>query len=51
MKRASQLLKDRELNVSEVAYQVGYNSPHFFTVQFKKEFGVTPSNYQEKVNG
>jgi AraC-like DNA-binding protein len=28
--------------VSEVAYQVGFNSPRLFSKYFKEEFGVTP---------
>jgi AraC-like DNA-binding protein len=48
MKRAAEMLKETKLNISEIAYKVGYNSPQFFSVQFKKEFGVTPSLYLEK---
>lgn len=38
----SLLLYD-DMNVSEVAYKVGYNSSRYFTAHFKKMFGVTPS--------
>jgi signal transduction histidine kinase/DNA-binding response OmpR family regulator/sugar lactone lactonase YvrE len=48
MKRAAQLLRESELNVSEVAYEVGYNNPRYFSIQFKEEYGISPSNYQEK---
>lgn len=48
VKRAAQLLKDSQLNVSEVAYQVGFNSPKLFSKYFKDEFGMQPSAYQEK---
>jgi signal transduction histidine kinase/DNA-binding response OmpR family regulator len=49
MEKAAEYLKNTDMNISEIAYKVGYNSPHFFTVQFKREFGVTPSVYIEKL--
>ena len=45
LKRAAQLLKKSQLNVSEVAYQVGFNDPKYFSKQFKAEFKVLPSKY------
>ena len=47
LKRAAQLLRESQQNVSEVAYQVGFNNPKYFSKYFKDEFGVLPSNYQE----
>lgn len=47
LKRAAQLLRESQLNVSEVAYQVGFNSPRNFSKYFKDEFGMLPSVYQE----
>jgi YesN/AraC family two-component response regulator len=49
MEKAAEYFKNTDMNISEIAYKVGYNSPHFFTVQFKREFGVTPSVYIEKL--
>lgn len=43
LQQAMALLKGRELNVSEVAYKVGYNDPKYFSTSFKKQFGVSPS--------
>jgi AraC-like DNA-binding protein len=48
LKRAAQLLRESQQNVSEVAYQVGFNNPKYFSKYFKDEFGVLPSVYQEK---
>lgn len=47
MKRASELLLTRTINISEVAYAVGYNNPKYFTKCFKEEFGETPTQYQQ----
>ena len=48
LKRAAQLLRESQLHVSEVAYEVGFNGPRYFSRYFKDEFGVQPSVYQEK---
>jgi AraC-like DNA-binding protein len=48
LKRAMQLLKESEMNISEVAYQVGYNNPRYFSLQFKEEFKVSPSDIIKK---
>lgn len=48
LKRAAQLLEKSQLNVSEVAFKVGFNDPKYFRKHFKNEFGVLPSQYFEK---
>ena len=48
LKRAAQLLRESQLNISEVAYQVGFNNPKYFSKYFKEEFGMLPSTYQDK---
>ena len=45
LKRASQLLKQKAAPISEIAYMVGFEKPSYFTECFKKQFGVTPSEY------
>lgn len=44
MNKAAELLKKGN-SISEVAYQVGFNDPNYFSKVFKKEFKVSPSNY------
>ncbi len=46
LKRAAQLLETGQYNVSDVTYLVGYNDLKTFREQFKKEFGVSPSEYE-----
>lgn len=48
LKRGAQMLRESQLNVSEIAYQLGFNSPKYFSKYFKEEFGILPSDYQEK---
>lgn len=45
LKRAAQLLEQRKLNISEVAYSVGFNDRKYFSKEFKKQFGKSPSEY------
>jgi signal transduction histidine kinase/ligand-binding sensor domain-containing protein/DNA-binding response OmpR family regulator len=48
MKRAAQLLQKSQLNISEIAFIVGYNDPKYFRKHFKNEFGILPSRYSEE---
>lgn len=45
LRRAAQLLEKSQLSVSEIAYQVGFNNPKYFTKYFKIEYKVLPSEY------
>lgn len=47
LKRAAQLLVKSQLNVSEIAFQVGFNDAKYFSQCFKKEFNVLPSEYKQ----
>ena len=51
MKRACQLLEESQLQVSEIAYMLGYNSPRIFSRHFKDEFGISPSEYLRRQSG
>ena len=42
LSHAQQLLQESKLTVSEVAYQVGFASPSYFTKCYKDEFGTVP---------
>ena len=47
LKKSAELLKTRSFNISEVAYQVGFNDPKYFSRIFKRVYGVTPTEYAE----
>lgn len=43
----ARLLKESDLNVSEIAQQIGFSSRSYFARSFKAVYGVSPSEYQE----
>ncbi len=49
--RALNLLHDQSGNISEVAYEAGYNSPAYFSKCFRDKYGILPSKYvQQHIN-
>ena len=48
IKRAAQLLQDKNKTVSEVAYEVGFNDMKNFRQVFHKHFNCRPSEYRDK---
>ena len=47
LQRAEVLLATTELNISEVAYRVGFNDPNYFSRCYKEVFGVAPSRVRK----
>jgi len=47
IEKAKSPLLSSEMNVSEIAYDLGFNYPHYFSRMFKKETGMTPQEYRE----
>jgi AraC-like DNA-binding protein len=45
LKKAAELLIEGDLNVTEVSYKVGFQSPTYFYKCFKEKYGVPPSKY------
>ncbi len=45
--KATELLMDPSIAVSQVAIEVGFDDPSYFARQFKKVLGVTPSQFQK----
>lgn len=48
LKRGARLLQEKFGSVAQVAYEVGFNNPSYFAECFRKQFGVSPSEYQKK---
>jgi DNA-binding response OmpR family regulator len=48
IKKASILLKNKEGNISEIMYEVGFSNLSYFSKCFRTEFGLTPKEYQQR---
>ncbi|WP_028561019.1 AraC family transcriptional regulator [Paenibacillus pinihumi] len=48
MERAAQLLKEGQLSIKQIASSVGYNDALYFSKQFRKWSGLTPSAYSKQ---
>ncbi len=44
--KAKELLRMTGLRSADIAYQVGYNDPHYFSSVFKKHTGLSPSEFR-----
>ncbi|MEM0997566.1 MAG: helix-turn-helix transcriptional regulator [Bacteroidota bacterium] len=47
VEQAKTLLLTRSDNVSSIAYDLGFNYPHYFSRMFKQQTGMTPQQYRE----
>lgn len=45
MQQAMKLLKEKKVNVSQIAYSVGFSSQTHFSTTFKQYYGVSPTEY------
>ncbi|MEE3446721.1 MAG: DNA-binding response regulator, partial [Prevotella sp.] len=48
LEQAVRLLKEQKVNVTQVAYAVGFSTLAHFSTVFRKQFGVSPSDYIEQ---
>lgn len=46
LEKAAELLKSNEMNISEIAYSLGFSSPNYFSTAFKNKFGISPKEYK-----
>jgi transcriptional regulator GlxA family with amidase domain len=49
IKRAAELLRHTLTPVKEIAFNLGYEEPAYFTNQFRKIIGVSPREYRKKI--
>lgn len=47
LEQAARLIRERKINVTQVAYAVGFNNQTHFSTIFRKNFGMTPTEYAE----
>lgn len=48
LRLAAQYLRDSALSIQQIAYSVGYNSETAFSQSFKKQMGLTPTEYRKQ---
>ena len=46
LERAQALIREGGRTMAEISYAVGFNDPHYFSKIFKKEYGLTPSEFR-----
>lgn len=47
--KAKELLRLSKMPISEIAYEVGFNDPLYFSRIFKKKIGVTPTTFRQSI--
>ena len=51
MEQAARLLREQKVNISQVAYSVGYSSLPYFSAVFRKHFGLAPREFADQQAG
>ncbi len=47
MARAIELLQNDTMTIAQVAYEVGFDDPYYFSKSFKSYYGISPSQYRK----
>jgi signal transduction histidine kinase/DNA-binding response OmpR family regulator len=47
LNKAAKLIEHKSGNISEIALEVGFNNPSYFSDCFQKQFGFSPSQYHQ----
>jgi signal transduction histidine kinase/ligand-binding sensor domain-containing protein/DNA-binding response OmpR family regulator len=48
LRKAAHLLANSQMNIAEVSYEVGFNTPQYFSKSFKEEFNMLPSEFVQQ---
>ena len=51
LEQAARLLREQKVNISQVAYSVGYSSLPYFSAVFRKHFGISPREFIDQQSG
>jgi two-component system response regulator YesN len=49
IEKAKKLLQNRELSIKTICVDTGYSDPNYFSRIFKKQVGITPTEYRDKL--
>ncbi len=47
LKKGKTLLENSNLTISEIAYEIGFTDPNYFSRTFQQEFGVSPRDFRK----
>ena len=50
LKKAASLLASSDMTAAEIAYEVGFSSPSYFTKCYKEQFGESPTGFLKRKN-
>lgn len=50
LKEALKLIKKKDENITEIAFECGFSSPSYFSKSFKKRYGLLPSDYLKRIS-
>jgi len=45
MDKAKEMLKESNRTIKEICFEIGYNDPNYFSRLFKKNVGVSPTDF------
>ena len=48
LEKSKELLLDRTLTISDVAYSTGFSSPNYFSTSFKNKYNITPNQFKKQ---
>ncbi len=48
LKKSIDLMKEGKYKINEIGYAVGFNSHNYFTTSFKKQYGISPTEFMKK---
>ena len=51
LKKAVSIMKMTDTNLAQIAYQVGFSAPSYFSKSFKKYYGKSQSEYLKAIKG
>jgi len=49
LKKAAELILEKRLSITQIAFEVGFNSPSHFTKAFRQQFNCLPTEFTSKV--
>ncbi len=45
--KATDMLTDGDMNITEIAFRCGFHDSNYFTRQFRQAFGMPPRDYRQ----